>query len=331
LTLIPLAILGFLTSVISIQTLERRGFSTQYKKEKLLSAGGFGSVYKGIDTLTGSVVAIKCPLEGSDAELFNELKYLSKLNNTNIVQVIDAFYAPNGMLNIVEEFAPGGDLGDLIYSKPRFQQLSNPDRRQIFMEILGAVKYLHDNGICHRDLKPKNFIVTSKSLKKRGWNTGFHKKSKKPQPILVPKKAPIHRPKSDPFPNKRTILPTNSMVKLVDFGLADRNMDKFFSGGTSTHLSPENIKKPVKYKVDCRESDVFALGIILAELYQGYNPFQPHGENKARVRARIVKGKAVLSLKNEPLIKELVKMMLQKVGSSRPSVNQVILYLSGKF
>ena len=32
--------------------------------------------------------------------------------------------------------------------------------RDIFLQILLAIKFLHDNGICHRDLKPNNILVS---------------------------------------------------------------------------------------------------------------------------------------------------------------------------
>jgi len=49
------------------------------------------------------------------------------------------------------EYAEGGELFNYIISKGN---LSEDESRNIFQQIIDAVYYLHQIGICHRDLKP---------------------------------------------------------------------------------------------------------------------------------------------------------------------------------
>ena len=36
-----------------------------------------------------------------------------------------------------------------------------PECRSIFKQLVGALKFMHENGVVHRDLKPTNVILTS--------------------------------------------------------------------------------------------------------------------------------------------------------------------------
>ena len=34
----------------------------------------------------------------------------------------------------------------------------------IFKEVLSSIEYMHSKGICHRDLKPRNILLTSNEM-----------------------------------------------------------------------------------------------------------------------------------------------------------------------
>ena len=62
------------------------------------------------------------------------------------------------MLYMVTEYAPNGEIFDLIAKQRR---LSEDDAREKFWQIISAVDYLHTFNIVHRDLKAENLLLDS--------------------------------------------------------------------------------------------------------------------------------------------------------------------------
>ena len=56
------------------------------------------------------------------------------------------------------EYAEGGELFNYIFEK---KYLSEDESRKIFHQIIDAIYYLHQMGICHRDLKLENILFSS--------------------------------------------------------------------------------------------------------------------------------------------------------------------------
>jgi serine/threonine protein kinase len=63
---------------------------------------------------------------------------------------------------IVLEFADGGELFDHIVENGAFGE---EQARNIFIQLLNGVIYLHSLGIAHRDLKPENILVHREVIK----------------------------------------------------------------------------------------------------------------------------------------------------------------------
>jgi len=94
-------------------------FVTQQLQE-IVGRGAFGRVYKGVDTRTNAVVAIKMvPLirlkTDCKKSIIDEIDLMKRLDHKNIVKYIETVQSGH-QLCIVLEFIEGGSL-ELLYKK----------------------------------------------------------------------------------------------------------------------------------------------------------------------------------------------------------------------
>eukprot|EP00043_Microstomoeca_roanoka_P021312 m.255095 g.255095 ORF g.255095 m.255095 type:complete len:489 (-) comp19073_c1_seq1:167-1633(-) len=140
----------------------------KYNLKEQLGSGACGEVHLGLDKSTGRKYAIKIISKKrfsqtssmgapSNDQLLVEVDILLRLQHPNIIHVHDMIDTPK-YLYIVLEFAQGGELFDRIVKKEGF---SEEEARYIFMQLLDAVEYLHQQGVAHRDLKPENILLAS--------------------------------------------------------------------------------------------------------------------------------------------------------------------------
>jgi serine/threonine protein kinase len=133
----------------------------KYQILEKIGAGGMGQVYKAYHSGTGRVVAIKVILSKSkiDPEVVRrferEVKAAAKLVHQNIITVFDADQI-NGRVFMVMEYIKGNDLAAIIAKKGK---LGLPDTINYILQIANGLKYAHDQGVIHRDIKPGNIIV----------------------------------------------------------------------------------------------------------------------------------------------------------------------------
>ena len=59
------------------------------------------------------------------------------------------------------EYISGVSLGSLLKNQSG-GKFSQKDARSIFSKVVDAVKYLHEQSICHRDIKLDNILIDSK-------------------------------------------------------------------------------------------------------------------------------------------------------------------------
>lgn len=88
---------------------------------------------------------------------------MQKLKHPNIVQYIKTVQAENS-LNIILEFIEGGSLyKNLSTMKDNFDETL----AAIYIEqILQGLKYLHREGVVHRDVKAANILLTKDGVTK---------------------------------------------------------------------------------------------------------------------------------------------------------------------
>ena len=133
----------------------------KYQILEKIGAGGMGQVYKAYHSGTGRIVAIKVILSKSkiDPEVIRrferEVKAAAKLVHQNIITVFDADQI-NGRVFMVMEYIKGNDLAAIIAKKGK---LSVVESVKYIIQTANGLKYAHDQGVIHRDIKPGNIII----------------------------------------------------------------------------------------------------------------------------------------------------------------------------
>lgn len=122
--------------------------------------GGFGTVYEGWDTELDRNVAIKlCRSDdaGQVERFRREARIVSQLKHRNIALVYDFGFDKDAEVHfLIEEFLSGVDLEKKIQEQDR---LPPPLRIRYLMSIAQGLAFVHDHGLIHRDLSPKNVRV----------------------------------------------------------------------------------------------------------------------------------------------------------------------------
>lgn len=235
---------------------------------KLLGRGAFAQVYLARQESMQRLVALKVSSRGSE-----EPQALAKLDHANIVRVYDQRKINSPEANILfMQYIPGGTLSDCIagvactdYSERTGRILlssidaslldalqtapeASPIREHITaltwtetvawlgIQLAEGLGYASTQGVLHRDVKPANILLSSEGI-----------------------------------------------PKLADFNVSCSGIDgsagaSAFFGGSLAYMSPEQlaVADPTDItqasELDVR-SDLFSLGIVLWELWQGVRPW----------------------------------------------------------
>lgn len=165
-------------------------FAGNYKEEKKLGQGTFGEVYKGIHLSTQKHVAMKKILMKAEKDLFpitaqREITILKRLKHKNVITLIDMVYDHSpGQSSCTQgqEIANHGSTGentksfymilpymvaDLsgILHNPRFN-LDMGDIKNMMLQILEGINYIHCKKFMHRDIKTANILLDHKGVLK---------------------------------------------------------------------------------------------------------------------------------------------------------------------
>src|SRR5262249_10933270 len=87
---------------------------------------------------------------------------LANLSHPNIAALMDGGATEEGRPYFVMEFIEGQPL--LAYCQAQTVSLSG--RLELFRQICAAVHYAHQRKVIHRDIKPRNILVTSDGVPK---------------------------------------------------------------------------------------------------------------------------------------------------------------------
>lgn len=221
-------------------------FTELYKlTDEHLGSGAYASVRTGISLASGKEVAIKLVDKHEpghtrsrimrEVETFNLCR-----GHPNIVQLHE-WFEDDDFFYLVFEKMRGGPLLNHIQQKGFFTE---QEASKVTRDIASALKYLHDRGIAHRDVKPENVLCSD-----------FDRVS----PVklcdldLASKAVPPSPPK---LPSVNSEPDLASPVGSAEF-MAPEVVDAF-------------VGDSLKYDKRC---DMWSLGVIVYIMICGYPPF----------------------------------------------------------
>jgi eukaryotic-like serine/threonine-protein kinase len=216
----------------------------RYRVIKPLGEGGMGVVYLAEHIAIEKRVALKVlraeyAHKGEIVTRFQqEAISASRIKHPNVLDVFDFGQLDNGCFYLAMEFLEGNDLADDLV---RHRTMEPARGIRIALQICRALSAAHSKGVVHRDMKPENVFL------------------------------------------QRTA-DGEEIIKIVDFGIAQlRSNDEAAATetkprrltrtgmifGTPEYMAPEQASGR---HADLR-ADVYAVGIILYEMFTGAVPF----------------------------------------------------------
>ena len=133
-----------------------------FMKGELIGEGRFGKIYSGL-LYNGEIISIKIFKNLSDLQkkrIINNLETVYKLNHKNIIKAIqidnENIINENGDLSIVYESIKLNNVQEII---EKYGSLDEKIIQQYIKQLLEGLKYLHEQKIFHKNLKPSNIIV----------------------------------------------------------------------------------------------------------------------------------------------------------------------------
>ncbi|MES1206900.1 MAG: serine/threonine-protein kinase [Pseudomonadota bacterium] len=216
------------------------------------------------------------------AMFIDEAKLTAQLTHPKIVQILD-FGDVNGQYFIALEFVDGFDaLGLLRIAAQKRVRVPPPVAVFIVQEILEALDYAHNA----RDMEGKPMQIVHRDIS--------------PSNIFVSKRGD---------------------VKLGDFGIAhaerrDSNTQTGTLKGKYGYMSPEQV---VGRPIDAR-SDLFAIGVVLAELLTGRRLFSAAADLDVLLKVRDVRLDRLDKYGTDipPALDNIVRGALKKDPAERP-------------
>lgn len=142
----------------------------RYSKGKFLGKGGFARCYEFVSITSRKVTAAKIVAKASltktraKQKLMSEIKIHRSLHHPNVVS-FEHFFEDSDNVYILLELCPNQTMSELIRRRKRLTEL---EAQCYLLQLLSAVKYLHQHKVIHRDLKLGNLFLGEKMEVKIG-------------------------------------------------------------------------------------------------------------------------------------------------------------------
>lgn len=137
-------------------------FSEHYEIISTIGRGGMGVIYKARHLGDNSVVALKVLhshllTEATSISRFKqEAQAASGLQHPNLIAVREFGFSNQGQPFLAMDYLEGVELQTLL---SHCSHLDLPSFINVFTQICDALKYAHEKGLIHRDLKPGNIML----------------------------------------------------------------------------------------------------------------------------------------------------------------------------
>jgi serine/threonine protein kinase len=135
----------------------------RYRLLKLLGRGGMGSVFAAHDIKRDVGVAIKLMhahlgrMREAQRRFRNEASALHRVRSDHVARLYDFGHHQNGSPFLVMEHVSGHDLTEEVGARGN---LPWADAHAIIEHVCQALEAVHNAGLVHRDLKPRNVVVS---------------------------------------------------------------------------------------------------------------------------------------------------------------------------
>jgi serine/threonine protein kinase len=196
-----------------------------------IGKGNFSQVYKGREKKRIEYVAIKRVEKSMMNKVVNEVQVMHKLDSPHMLKFHD-WYETRNNLWLILEYCTGSDLDSLLRQDGHLPEESV---RNLGLDMLAGLKYMHGMGLLHCDLRPCNFLVDEYGILKL---CDFKLARRIPKSAL----GPLEGPGAVPLEQR----------------------------GTPPYMSPELWRED---GVHSFASDFWALGCVLYELRRGQQPY----------------------------------------------------------
>jgi serine/threonine protein kinase len=126
-----------------------------------LGCGGFGTVFQATRRSTGELLAVKEVRQDrlsptAWASLYSEVTTMVTLHHKYVLELVGVQIKEP--YRIITRFCPGKSLFDRLHRSPRYR-LSSQNLSTIAFQVAEGMRFLHANGIVHRDLKTMNILL----------------------------------------------------------------------------------------------------------------------------------------------------------------------------
>jgi serine/threonine protein kinase len=197
---------------------------------KILGTGSFSTVYLGAYKNNKNNMNIAIKLIKNNELIQDECVTLNLIKSNphpNIVSCLDIITKLTNTY-IILEYCDSGDLRDIL-TKPIKEEYA----KMYFLQLTSGLKYLYNLKICHRDLKPRNILLTNKKKILKIADFGFAYLNKENEEL--------------------------------------QNKNKIINCGSPLYMAPEMLTNNNNYNKT--QTDLWSVGIILYEMLFNAHPF----------------------------------------------------------